>query len=74
MMSDEDMRRLDQAQGTEAARLYLEQMTTHHEGAVEMAREQVDTGQNPQAQALAQEVIDAQQAEIAQMRTMLDAL
>ncbi|HRO30122.1 DUF305 domain-containing protein [Citricoccus sp.] len=74
MMSDEDMRRLDQAQGTEAARLYLEQMTTHHEGAVEMAREQVETGQNPQAQALAQEVIDAQQAEIAQMRTMLDSL
>jgi uncharacterized protein (DUF305 family) len=74
MMSDEDMRRLDQAQGTEAARLYLEQMIHHHEGAVEMAREQVETGQNPQAQALAQEVIDAQQAEIAQMRTMLDAL
>jgi uncharacterized protein (DUF305 family) len=74
MMSDEDMRRLDQAQGTEAARLYLEQMIHHHEGAVEMAREQVETGQNPQAQALAQEVIDAQQAEITQMRTMLDAL
>ncbi|MCY1159184.1 MAG: hypothetical protein MOP51_2209, partial [Citricoccus sp.] len=74
MMSDEDMRQLDQAQGAEAARLYLEQMTTHHEGALEMAREQADTGQNPQAQELAQEVIDAQQAEIAQMRTMLDAL
>ena len=49
-------------------------MIHHHEGAVEMAREQVDTGQNPQAQELAQEVIDAQQAEIEQMRTMLDAL
>jgi uncharacterized protein (DUF305 family) len=74
MMSEDDLRQLEDAQGTEAARLYLEQMIHHHEGAVEMAREQVDTGQNPQAQELAQEVIDAQQAEIEQMRTMLDAL
>jgi uncharacterized protein (DUF305 family) len=74
MMGDEDLRQLEDTTGTEAARLYLEQMIHHHEGAVEMAQEQVDTGQNPQAKELAQEVIDAQQAEIEQMRSMLDAL
>lgn len=74
MMSEEDMAALEQAQGTEAARLYLEQMTVHHEGAVEMAREQVDAGQNPQAQELAQQVIDAQEAEITEMEQMLREL
>jgi uncharacterized protein (DUF305 family) len=74
MMSEEDMAALEQAEGTEAARLYLEQMTVHHEGAVEMAREQVDAGQNPQAVDLAQQVIEAQEAEIEEMRTMRDAL
>jgi uncharacterized protein (DUF305 family) len=74
MMDDDELRQLEDAQGAEAARLYLEQMIHHHEGAVEMAQDEVDAGQNPQAQELAQEVIDAQQAEIEQMRTMLDAL
>ncbi|QCU79121.1 DUF305 domain-containing protein [Citricoccus sp. SGAir0253] len=74
MMSEEDMAALEQAEGTEAARLYLEQMTAHHEGAVEMAREQLDAGQNPQAQQLAQQVVDAQEAEIEEMRAMLREL
>lgn len=39
MMSQEDMTALEEAQGTGAARLYLEQMTAHHEGAVDMARD-----------------------------------
>ncbi|AGE35711.1 hypothetical protein CU7111_0110 [Corynebacterium urealyticum DSM 7111] len=45
MMSQEDMTALEEAQGTEAARLYLEQMTAHHEGAVDMARDEVADGQ-----------------------------
>ena len=44
MMSQEDMTALEEAQGTEAARLYLEQMTAHHEGAVDMARDEVPEG------------------------------
>ena len=42
MMSEEDMAALEEAQGSEAAQLCLEQMTTHHEGAVEMAQEQLE--------------------------------
>ncbi|GAA1678084.1 hypothetical protein GCM10010977_29650 [Citricoccus zhacaiensis] len=74
MMSEEDMAALEEAQGTEAARLYLEQMTAHHEGAVDMAQDQVDNGQNPQAVALAEQVITAQEAEIAEMEQMLGNL
>lgn len=74
MMSQEDMIALEEAQGTEAARLYLEQMTTHHEGAVDMARDEVADGQNPHAITLAEQVISDQEAEIAQMQQMLTDL
>ena len=74
MMSEEDMQALEDAQGTEASRLYLEQMTAHHEGAVEMARDQVEQGQNPQAVALAQDVIEAQEAEITEMEGLFQGL
>ncbi|MEE1622643.1 DUF305 domain-containing protein [Zafaria sp. Z1313] len=74
MMSEEDLAALEEAQGAEAARLYLEQMTAHHEGAVEMAQDQVDSGQNPQAVALAEQVITAQEAEIAEMEQILGNL
>ena len=74
MMSEEDMQALEDAQGTEASLLYLEQMTAHHEGAVEMARDQVEQGQNPQAVALAQDVIEAQEAEITEMEGLLQGL
>ncbi|MGV3150149.1 DUF305 domain-containing protein [Rothia sp. 11273D007AR] len=74
MMSQEDMIALEEAQGTEAARLYLEQMTAHHEGAVDMARDEVADGQNPHAVTLAEQVISDQEAEIAQMQQMLTDL
>ncbi|AGF72189.1 DUF305 domain-containing protein [Corynebacterium halotolerans] len=74
MMTEEDLAALENAQGTEAARLYLEQMTAHHEGAVDMARDEVNDGQNPQAVALAEQVIEDQEAEIAEMEQMLQNL
>ena len=74
MMSEEDMADLEQAQGTEAARLYLEQMTTHHKGAVDMAKDEAKDGQNPQAVQLAEQVIADQEAEITEMEQMLQEL
>ena len=74
MMSQEDMTALEEAQGTSAARLYLEQMTAHHEGAVDMARDEVADGQNPHAITLAEQVISDQEAEISQMKQMLTDL
>ncbi|MDK7236803.1 DUF305 domain-containing protein [Corynebacterium amycolatum] len=68
------MTALEEAQGTGAARLYLEQMTAHHEGAVDMARDEVADGPNPHAITLAEQIINDQEAEIAQMQQMLTDL
>ena len=68
------MSALEDAQGTGAAQLYLEQMTVHHEGAVEMAQEQIEQGQNPQAVELARQLVADQEAEIAEMEQMLQEL
>jgi uncharacterized protein (DUF305 family) len=74
MMSEEDLGALDRAAGAEAARLYLEQMTAHHEGAVTMARTEVRDGANPETVELAEDVIAAQEAEIAEMQELLRGL
>ncbi|WP_340697695.1 DUF305 domain-containing protein [Cellulosimicrobium funkei] len=71
MMSEEDLQALDAAEGAEAGQLFLEQMIVHHEGAVEMAQTQVDEGENADAVAMAQEIVEAQQAEISTMEDLL---
>jgi uncharacterized protein (DUF305 family) len=74
MMSAEDLVALRDADGSEASRLFLEQMIMHHEGAVEMAQAQVDEGSDPEAVELAQAIIDAQTEEIQEMTDLLAAL
>jgi uncharacterized protein (DUF305 family) len=74
MMSDEDMQSLDAATGADASRLFLEQMTMHHEGAITMAQDEVDNGQNTDAVALAQTIVETQTAEIATMQELLAQL
>ncbi|MEV6875341.1 DUF305 domain-containing protein [Amycolatopsis sp. NPDC051128] len=71
MMSDADMRKLEQAKGAEFDKMWLEMMVKHHEGAVEMAKTELTKGSNADAKALAQKIIDAQQAEITEMRGLL---
>ncbi len=74
MMSDEDMAALGSAEGEEASRLFLEQMIVHHEGAIEMAEEEIESGRNPDAIALAGKIAADQQAEIETMRGLLSTL
>ncbi len=73
-MSDADMAALKAASGSEANKLFLEQMTVHHEGAIDMAKTELQTGQNADALALAQKIVDDQTAEIARMKDLLDTL
>lgn len=47
MMSAADMAELQNAQGVDAAKLFLEQMIRHHEGAITMARNEIDSGSYP---------------------------
>jgi uncharacterized protein (DUF305 family) len=74
MMSAEDMEALRSAQGVEASRLFLTQMIEHHRGAIEMARTEIDTGQNPDAVAMARSIADTQQREITTMENILSSL
>jgi uncharacterized protein (DUF305 family) len=71
MISEADFERLRAARDAEFDRLYLELMILHHEGAVEMARQELDGGDSPEAKALAQQIIDTQQAEITRMEQLL---
>jgi uncharacterized protein (DUF305 family) len=74
MMSDTDMQALEDATGAEASRLFLEQMIVHHEGAIEMAQDEVDNGQNPDVITLAENIIASQTTEIATMEDILATL
>ncbi|MBB5641087.1 DUF305 domain-containing protein [Cryobacterium roopkundense] len=73
MMSDDDMMALQDAAGTDAGQLFLEQMTVHHEGAIAMAQIEIDNGENTDAQAMAETIVTTQTAEIAVMAELLAA-
>jgi uncharacterized protein (DUF305 family) len=74
MMSAEDMTTLMGAEGAAFDKQFLTMMIAHHEGAVQMARQEAAQGSNTDAKALAQKIVTDQQAEIASMRTMLETL
>ncbi len=74
MMTDQQMTQLGQASGTDFDRMFLQMMTEHHKGAIDMARTELAQGQNSDAKALAQKIIDAQQTEITEMQQLLSTL
>ena len=74
MMSDDDMAMLENATSADAARVFLELMIEHHQGAIVMAQQQLDNGENPDALELAHAIIDDQTAEIALMQALLTEL
>nr|WP_231743206.1 DUF305 domain-containing protein [Mycobacterium sp. GA-2829] len=74
MMSEQDMAALRDAQGVEASRLFLTQMTEHHKGAIAMAQTEVDSGQFAPAIEMAREIISSQQKEIDTMQQILGSL
>lgn len=71
MMSGDDMTKLDAAQGTDAAKLYLTQMIAHHQGAVMMAKTEEATGRSTDAVTLSKNIITSQEAEIQEMKNLL---
>lgn len=65
------MDELEGLSGVEFDEQFLTLMTAHHEGAVEMSETEISEGANPDAIALAESIIDAQKAEIAEMQELL---
>lgn len=73
MIGPDQMAALSEASGSEFDQLFLVAMVEHHRGAVEMARYALDNGRYPPLSELAQAVITVQEAEIAEMETLLGA-
>jgi uncharacterized protein (DUF305 family) len=73
-MSEEDMRKLESAQGKDFDKLFAQQMMTHHKGAIEMARTEETDGANPEAKELAKKIVTTQQEEVEQLQKILDRL
>ncbi|MFN2536432.1 MAG: DUF305 domain-containing protein [Pseudonocardiaceae bacterium] len=71
MMSNEQMQQLSSASGPAFDRMFLQMMIAHHQSAVTMAQTELAQGSNPTARQLAQQIINAQQAEITEMQTLL---
>ncbi|MDR7277610.1 uncharacterized protein (DUF305 family) [Catenuloplanes atrovinosus] len=74
MMSDADMSMLTEATGAAFDTHFLTMMISHHEGAIDMAQQEVQQGTNADAKALAQKIITDQQAEITTMKGILARL
>ncbi|MFW6641791.1 DUF305 domain-containing protein [Nocardiopsis algeriensis] len=73
MASPEDMERLEAAEGDEFDQLFVELMTAHHEGAVTMAEEAMENGEDQEVLRMANDVIAEQNAEIERMRQALES-
>ena len=52
---------------------FLKMMIPHHESAVDMAKVELEKGEDPELRKIAQEIIDAQEREIGEMREQLES-
>ena len=71
MMSADDMAAMSVMSGPAFDARWVEMMILHHEGALAMAEGVKASGQNADVVLLADEIIAAQQAEMAEMRALL---
>jgi len=74
MMTQGQMDQLMSASGTEFDRMFLQMMTVHHQGAVDMAQTEQTNGSNSQAIDLARTIEADQTQEITEMSDLLAAL
>ena len=70
MLSDSQMKALENAKGAEFDKLYLQGMIAHHQGAIAMA-DLIAQSTNPEAKKLAEAIVTGQTAEIATMQKLL---
>jgi uncharacterized protein (DUF305 family) len=71
MMTPKEMTALGKATGSAFDRLWLKMMVRNNKGALAMATEEVAKGGSPDVKKLAQEIVDSQPAQIANMSSIL---
>ena len=74
MLTQQELDSLKTAQGKEAEKQFLTGMIGHHEGAITMAKAVLANGSNTEVKTMAQSIITSQQAEIDEMKKLLEAL
>ena len=70
MLTADELASLAALQGPEFDARWSVAVIAHHEGAIDMANSVLDNGANADLIALAQRIIEAQQAEIDELRAM----
>jgi uncharacterized protein (DUF305 family) len=70
MLSNDELKELENATGPEFDQLFLTGMVKHHEGAIDMAQMVTDS-RNQEVSTLANQIIKAQKAEIELMKELL---
>jgi uncharacterized protein (DUF305 family) len=73
IMSDEDMAKLEAATGASFDRMFAEMMIAHHNGAIQMAQQELAEGENADARALADAIQQDQATEVAMLQDFLAA-
>lgn len=74
MLSDEQFAELESLRGVEFDIYWLESMIEHHAGAVEMVNNQLIYSNTPEVIELGRLIVDAQEAEIAEMSALVEEL
>lgn len=72
MMTVEQMDAMAAMTGTEFDQMWLEMMIAHHEGAISQSETVKAAGSNADVLTLADQIVSAQQAEITEMRALLN--
>ena len=72
MMSPADLEHLASLSGEAFDEEFLRQMIAHHEGAITMAEAALRDGSDPEISTLAQQISDAQRAEVDEMLEMAE--
>ncbi|GLH98528.1 DUF305 domain-containing protein [Phytohabitans aurantiacus] len=74
MMLDDDMAKLEAAKGTEFDRMFAQMMIAHHDGAIQMAKDEQKNGANIEAKSLAATIEKTQTDEVAKLQGVVDRL
>lgn len=71
MLTDDQLDELAEAEGAEFDRLFLTGMIEHHQGAVTSSETVLEEGASEEVKQLARDIIEVQEAEIAEMEELL---